>query len=191
MNWIPTLTLFAMMLALGMTLQVSDFRRLMVLRRAVALGLTGQLVLLPTVAFGLAHAFSLPATQAIGLVLIAACPGGVVSNVLTKLARGDVALSISLTAASSVVAFVTVPFLVGLAMTVFAGEDRRIELGFGEMAAPLFLTTALPVLAGMLVLRFWPRWAARLHRPLLGISTALLMMLLVGLTIGMLRSAAE
>ena len=191
MSWIPTLTLFLMMLALGMTLRVDDFRRLAVLRRAVALGLAGQLVALPAVAFLLAHAFSLPRTQAIGLVIIAACPGGVVSNVLTRFARGDVALSISLTAASSIVAFVTVPFVVGLAMETFGGEGARIELGFVEMAVPLFGTTALPALAGMAVLRFRPRWAERLERPLLAVSTTVLMLLIAGLTVGMVRSAGE
>jgi len=191
MSWIPTLTLFAMMLALGMTLRVEDFRRLAALRAAVALGMTGQLVLLPLVAFGVAHAFALSRTQAIGLVLIAACPGGVVSNVLSRLARGDVALSISLTAASSVVSFLSVPLVVGLGMRAFGGDGPRVALTFAEMASPLFGTTALPVIVGMGVLHRWPSLAARLHRPLLGASTGVLMLLIAGLAVGSARNASE
>jgi BASS family bile acid:Na+ symporter len=191
MSWIPTLTLFAMMLALGMTLRVDDFRRLGGLRAAVALGLLGQLVLLPLLAFGIASAFPLSHTQAIGLVLIAACPGGVVSNVLSRLARGDVALSISLTAASSAVSFLTVPFVVGLGMRAFGGEGPRVVLTFAEMATPLFATTALPVLLGMALLRRRPALAQRLHRPLLAVSTGVLMLLIAALAVGSAVNARE
>lgn len=191
MSWIPTLTLFAMMLALGMTLRSDDFTRILGVRAAVLLGLGGQLVLLPLVAFAVAHLFALPPTQAIGLVLIAACPGGVVSNVLTRLARGDVALSISLTAASSVLSFVTLPFVVGLAMEAFGGTGPRVSLSFAEMAIPLFGTTALPVLLGMTVLRLRPALAERLHRPLLAVSSGILVLLIVGLTVGVAGSADE
>lgn len=192
MSWIPTGTLFAMMLALGMTLRLDDFRRLATAPVAIAIGLLGQLVWLPLVAFALAHLFPLSKTQAVGLVLIAACPGGVVSNVITRLARGDVALSISLTAASSIVCFVTVPVIVGLAMRSFGvAEQAAFSLTFADMASPLFSTTALPVLLGMALLRWWPALAARVQRPLLGVSTVVLMLLVVGLGVGMAQSAGE
>ncbi|HEU4427692.1 MAG TPA: bile acid:sodium symporter [Myxococcota bacterium] len=191
MSWIPTLTLFVMMLALGMTLRPLDFRRLATMRRAVLLGLLGQLVLLPLVAFALARVFPLSRTQAIGLVLIAACPGGVVSNVVSRFARGDVALSISLTAASSLVCFLSLPFVVGLALRAFGGDGPHIELAFADMAAPLFGTTALPALLGMAVLQLRPALAERLHRPLLGLSTLVLMLLVIGLAVGVARSSSE
>jgi BASS family bile acid:Na+ symporter len=192
MTWIPTGTLFVMMLALGMTLRIDDFRRLASAPLAIAIGLFGQLVWLPLVAFALAHVFPLSQTQAVGLVLIAACPGGVVSNVIARLARGDVALSISLTAASSIVSFLSVPFVVGLAMRSFvAGDGAGFSLTFADMASPLFLTTALPVLLGMALLRGWPALAARVQRPLLGISTGVLMLLVAGLGVRMAQSAGE
>lgn len=191
MTWVATATLFVMMLALGMTLSREDFRRLAEARAAVILGLAGQMVLLPLVGFAVAGAFALPPTMAIGLVLIAACPGGVVSNVLTRLARGDVALSISLTATSSLVSFLTLPVVVGLAMRAFGGGGPQVSLSFAEMASSLFLTTALPVLLGMAVRHRRPDRAARLHRPLLAVSSGVLVLLLVGLAIGVSRSAEE
>jgi BASS family bile acid:Na+ symporter len=181
MTWIPTATLFVMMAALGMTLRVEDFRRLLAAPRAAVFGLMGQLVLLPAVAFAIASALELSHHLAVGLVLIAACPGGVSSNVLSWLARGNVALSISLTAGSSMVSFITVPFLVALAMVTFGGEGTPVEMSMLEMVTTLFGSTALPVLLGMATLHVRPALAERLHRPLLGISGSVLLLLIVGL----------
>jgi len=191
MSWIPSATLFAMMLALGMTLRPGDFRRIAAAPAAVLLGMSGQLVLLPLVAFALARLFELSPTLSIGLVLIAACPGGVVSNALAQLARGDLALSITLTALSSLVSFLSVPFVISLALDVFGGEERRVALSFVEMAATLFGTTVLPVLIGMAVLRWRPAAAERLHRPLLGVSTGILMLIILGLVVSLWRARGE
>ena len=125
MSWIPTLTLFAMMLALGMTLRPADFARAASMPGVVAVGLLAQLVLQPLFAFGLARGLELSPTLAIGLVLIAACPGGVVSNALVQLARGDVAVSVVLTGLSSLVSFVSLPAAVALAMRRSAARVRR------------------------------------------------------------------
>lgn len=191
MSWIPTATLFVMMLALGMTLRPEDFRRLAVMPEAVAIGIVGQFVLLPCVAFALASVFPLSQTQAIGLVLISACPGGVSSNVLSRFAHGNVALAISLSAAGSLLTFLSLPLVMSLAMRSFGDGDARVVLSFREMAAPLFGTTALPVLLGMALLHVRPGLAARLHGPLLGISTAVLAMLIVGLAVGVGRASSE
>jgi BASS family bile acid:Na+ symporter len=191
MSWIPTATLFTMMLALGMTLRPEQFRVLFAEPGAVALGLLGQLVLLPIVAWSLAWGLDLPPTIAIGLALIAACPGGVTSNVLSWLARGDVALSISLTAVTSSVAFVTVPFWTALALRTFGGDGPHVALPIGETVSTLFLSTALPVGAGMALLHFRPGIAERLHRPLLGVSTTVLLFLIVGLAISTWGSAHD
>lgn len=181
MSWLPTLTLFAMMLALGMTLRAADFRRAASMPSAVIAGLLGQLVLQPLLAFWLARTLELPPTFAIGLVLIAACPGGVVSNALTQLARGDVALAILLTGFSSLASFLTLPAVIALAMREFGDAAPPVLLSFPELVATLFGTTALPVLIGMGLLRERPALAARLHRPLLNGSTAVLMLLVAGL----------
>jgi len=181
LTWLPTATLFAMMLGLGMTLRGEDFRRLRSAPRAVALGLSGQLVLLPLMAFAIATALELAPALAIGLVLIAACPGGVTSNVFTWMARGEVALSLSLTAASSLVAFLTVPLLVSLALRMWGSAGSSIELSLSETLSTIFASTALPVLVGMGVKRLRPDLAERLHRPLIVASSAVLALLIVGL----------
>ena len=191
MSWIPTATLFAMMLALGMTLRPVDFRRIATAPAAVLLGMLGQLVLLPVAAFAIARWLELSPTLAIGLVLIAACPGGVVSNALTQLARGDLALSITLTSLSSLVSFLSVPFVLSLALDAFGGEERRIALSFVEMAATLFGTTVLPVVMGMAFLRWRPAFAERLHRPLLNVATGVLMLMIFGLFVSLWRSSSE
>jgi BASS family bile acid:Na+ symporter len=174
-----------------MTLRPGDFRRIAAAPAAVALGMIGQLVLLPLVAFALARLLGLSPTLAIGLVLIAACPGGVVSNALSQLARGDLALSITLTSLSSLVSFVTVPVVVSLAFAAFGGEERRVALSFVEMAATLFGTTVLPVLLGMAVLRWRPAAAERLQRPLLAVSTSVLMLMILGLLVSLSRASSE
>jgi bile acid:Na+ symporter, BASS family len=182
MTWFPTATLFAMMLGLGMTLHADDFRRLLRSPRAVGFGLIAQLVGLPMIAFAIASALAPSPALAIGLVLVAACPGGVTSNVICYLARGDVALSVTLTALSSVVSFLTVPFLTALAIRSFGGDGATVELGAAEMMATLFGTTATPVLLGMMCLYLRPALASRVRGYLITASTVLLVLLIVGLT---------
>lgn len=181
MSAIPTLTLFAMMLALGMTLRLADFARAAAMPGAVAIGLVGQLVLQPVLAFALARGLDLSPTLAIGLVLIAACPGGVVSNALVQLARGDVALSILLTGMSSLISFASLPAAIALAMAQIGGTGPTVALSFADLVLTLFGTTALPVALGMSVLRLRPALADRLHRPLLRVSTGILMLMIAAL----------
>jgi BASS family bile acid:Na+ symporter len=182
-SWIPTATLFVMMLSMGMTLSPTDFHRVFGQPRAFVFGACGQLLLLPALALGIAWGLSLPEPLAVGLVLIAACPGGVTSNALTHYARGDTALSVSLTALSSSLAFVTVPTILGIAFYALSGSEdaREISLPIGKTAMTLFGTTALPILLGMLVKHLREDAAARLSGPLLGISTSILMLLIMGL----------
>jgi bile acid:Na+ symporter, BASS family len=191
MSWIPTATLFVMMLSLGMTLRPEDFRRLLATPSAVAVGVIGQIVLLPLVAFGLARALDLSPTMSIGLVLISACPGGVISNTLTHLARGDVALAISMSAMTSLVTFLSLPFVISVAMRAFGTEGPPIVLSITEMVTTLFGTTALPVLLGMLLLHLRPALAGRLYRPLLAASTSVLMLAIAGLFVGLASAADE
>jgi len=185
---VPTTTLFAMMLAMGMTLRGEDFARVVGAPRPVGFGLLCQMVLLPGTAFAIAWLLSLPGEVAIGLILVAACPGGVTSNALAHYARGDTALSVSLTALSSGFAWLTVPLVVGLGLATFGAPGAAIALSPTEAVATLFSTTALPVALGMLCLHFRPKLARRLSRPLLLVSTVLLMMLVAGLGFSLARS---
>lgn len=139
------------MFSLGLSLGLDEFRRVFEKPIAVACGLLGQLVLLPIVAVLLALLLGLPSFVAMGLIVLAACPGGATSNAFSVLARGDVALSISLTAITSVVAFLTVPLIINSGFALFATQGVEVSLPFGETAQRVALTTLLPVAVGMLV----------------------------------------
>ena len=180
---IPSLTLFCLMLAMGMGLRVADFTHVLSEPLAALLGIVGQLIVLPAVAISIALLLALPGPVAVGLLLIAACPGGTVSNAFTWLARGDMALSISLTAVSSLVAFLWVPAVLGLGLSALEVHDAAIALPFAETAQRLIVTTALPLVLGMAVLRARPHWAARVQRPLMIGSISVLMLLVLALPV--------
>ncbi|MCB1961324.1 MAG: bile acid:sodium symporter family protein [Rhodocyclaceae bacterium] len=137
------------MFSLGLGLRVADFRRVLARPGVIALGLLAQTVLLPLTAFGLATALALPPEAAVGLMILAACPGGVTAGMVTRLARGETALSISLTALTSLLAFVTVPLIVGGSMAHFLGAEASVRLPVGQAVGGLFLITLLPVSLGL------------------------------------------
>src|SRR5690554_6179366 len=126
------LALFIIMLGVGLSLVVDDFKRVVLYPKAVAIGLVNQLVLLPVVAFGLAHVFQLDPVMAVGLMLIACCPGGVTSNLITFVARGDAALSVTLTAISGVITVVTIPLILIFSMDLFLGEAQQFSVPLGS-----------------------------------------------------------
>jgi BASS family bile acid:Na+ symporter len=148
------LMLALIMLYLGLTLQLADFHR--VLQRPVALvvGLAGQLLLVPTLGWVLTRLLPLEPAMAVGLMILVACPGGVSSGLLTHLARGDVALSISLTAISSVAAVFTLPLIVNVSMSAWMARTAPVDLDLARMVRSIFMLTTLPVLLGM-GLRAW------------------------------------
>jgi BASS family bile acid:Na+ symporter len=150
---------------MGLALVPADFRRVIRSPRAKLVGLACQLALLPLVAFLLALAFRLPGELAVGLMIIAACPGGATSNLVTHLSRGDTALSVTLTAISSVVCVFTIPWIVGLSMHHFLGAAAAIQLPFWKTLGQLSLVTILPITLGMLVRHARPALAAALARP--------------------------
>ena len=153
---LPILTV--LMFDLGLTLKVSDFVTVFRKPKAMIVGLVGQLVLLPLIALALGSAFHLEPLFFIGLVLIACCPGGSSSNVFSKLAKGDVALSVSLTAVSSLVTLVTLPLIMNAA-TLRLGESTGITLPVGNLLKQNLLTMLLPIALGI-ALRYWKENAA-------------------------------
>lgn len=144
------LILAFIMFSLGLGLRKADFARVLKFPMAFGAGLLNQMVLLPLVAFGLAHAFQLRPEFAVGLMILALCPGGVTSNVLAKLAGGNPPLSISLTAVTSLLSIVTVPLLVAFSVGHFMGEDAP-PVDVTKLGVMMFLITALPVALGMLL----------------------------------------
>ncbi len=142
------LILAFIMFSLGLGLRGRDFSRVLKFPVAFGVGLLNQVVLLPLVALGLAHAFGLSAMFAVGLMILALCPGGVTSNLLAKLAGGNAPLSISLTAITSLLSILTVPLLVVFSVNHFMGEDAP-PVDVTRLGLTMFLITAVPVAIGM------------------------------------------
>lgn len=139
------------MFALGLKLTVEDFRRVLARPVAVGLGLLAQTVLLPLTALGIIAVFNLAPETSVGLMILAACPGGVSAAMITDLSRGDTCLSITLTACTSLLSFITVPVIVGLSLQHFLGQSAIVSYPAGQAAGSLFLITLMPVAAGILL----------------------------------------
>ena len=147
------IALVFIMLGLGMNLTLQDFLRIIKIPRDFLVGFICQLVLLPLVAFSLIKLLNTPAELAIGVMLIAAAPGGVTSNVLTKFAKGDVALSITLTAIISLVSIISVPFIVFTSIDLFEIEIQK-EISMVGISLKMFFVVTVPVIIGMLIRHF-------------------------------------
>jgi len=142
--------LIIIMFGLGLGLTIADFKRLTKYPRDFTVGFFGQVILLPIVAFILIHIISLTPELALGTMLIAAAPGGVMSNILTRFANGDVALSISLTAVVSLVSVITVPFII-YNSAGFLGIEIGKEISMLNIALKMFVAVTVPVILGMIV----------------------------------------
>ena len=147
---IAPVCLAIIMFGLGLGLTVSDFTRLLKIPRDFIVGFFGQVILLPIVAFILIQIISLPPEIALGTMIIAAAPGGVMSNILTKFANGDVALSISLTAVVSLISVITVPLIV-YNSAGFLGIEIVKEISMLNIALKMFVAVTVPVIFGMIV----------------------------------------
>ena len=167
----PLLTAFLpialgiIMLGLGLSLTLADFARVVKYPRPVVIGLACQVLLLPFVCFLIANGFGLAPALAVGLMLLAASPGGTTANLFSHLAHGDVALNITLTAVNSLIAILTMPLLVNLSLDWFMASDQAIPLQFAKVMQ-VFAIVLLPVAAGMLIRRYAPGFARRMERPM-------------------------
>jgi BASS family bile acid:Na+ symporter len=153
--------LAVVMTSLGLSLTIDDFKRVFVLPRGVMIGLANLLVISPFLAFGVAELYGLGAALAVGLVLLGASPGGTTANMLTHLARGDTALSISMTAISSVAAVITVPLFLELAIERFGASGFDSDVSLAGIVARVFLITLVPLAIGMRIRSRRPEWVAR------------------------------
>ena len=147
---IAPLCLIIIMFGLGLGLTVADFKRLTKYPGDFIVGFFGQVILLPIVAFILIHIISLPPELALGTMLIAAAPGGVMSNILTKFANGDVALSVTLTATISLISVITVPFII-FNSAGFLNIEIGKEISMLNIALKMFVAVTVPVALGMIV----------------------------------------
>ena len=151
---IAPIALALIMLALGLGLTSQDFLRVVKQPKDFLVGLICQLILLPIIAFLLLKIFNLPLEIALGVMIIAAAPGGVTSNVLTKFANGDVALSISLTAIISLISIISVPFIVFKSAELLEVAEISKEISMIGISMKMFLVVTLPVLIGMLTVSY-------------------------------------
>ncbi|MEM8776671.1 MAG: bile acid:sodium symporter family protein [Pseudomonadota bacterium] len=172
------LSLAFIMLTLGIGLVPADFKRVIERGKPFLIGASCQIVLLPIVAFVLIYIFRLEGEIAAGFMLLSFCPGGVTSNVISKLARGDVALSVSLTALVSLLSIVTVPILVAWSVGYFMGTDAP-PISVASLAIAMFLITALPVALGMIIRVLAPGFVARIEKLFLTIASVLFVLIIV------------
>ncbi len=151
---IAPIALALIMLGLGLGLTTKDFLRVINNPKDFAVGFICQLILLPIVAYILVLIIRLPVEIAVGLMIIAAAPGGVTSNVLTKFANGDVALSISLTAIISLISIISVPFIVLTSANLLGVKDLSSEITMTGIALKMALVVSIPVIIGMIIRKF-------------------------------------
>lgn len=144
------LVVVIIMFSLGLGLTPADFRRIAERPRAFCIGALNQIVLLPVIAYVIILVFGFTAETAVGIMILAACPGGAASNIITKLAGWDVALSVTLTAAFSLTCVVTIPFILDFALTRFMGGAAP-EIDIASTAIRAFLLTALPISLGVAI----------------------------------------
>lgn len=168
------------MFGLGLSLSIEDFRRVGRQPKAVLIALTAQVLLLPALCFGLVKLFDLDPVLAVGMMLLAASPGGTTANLFSHLFRGDVALNISLTAVNSVLALATLPVVVNLALDHFEpGGPDGVGLQLGK-TVQVFAVVLVPVAIGMVVHRSSPAFAARADKPVRIASAIVLVLVIAG-----------
>lgn len=162
-NIILPVALFLIMFGMGLSLRWRDFEIVVTRPKALVIGLFAQMLLLPLIALIIAIVMQLPPEIAVGLMIIALAPGGATSNMFTYLARGDVSLSISMTALVSLIAPFTIPVLTVLSMLFFMGNQTEFSLPLFKTIIQLLVITVIPVILGMLVLKKWPHAACKIE----------------------------
>ncbi len=166
------------MFGLGLSLRIADFTYILKQPKAILLGLSAQMIALPLVAFLIAILFKLPPELAVGLMIISFAPSGSTSNMFTNLAKGDVALSISLTAITSLITPFTIPLFALLSMRYFLGSESVVEIPFLKTFIQLLVIIILPVILGMFMLSKWQKIADRAE-PMIRIFSIVFLFLIV------------
>lgn len=180
---ILAISLIIIMLGMGLSLVAADFKRVFLYPKAVVIGLLNQLVLLPLIAFGVTMLVPTRPEIAVGLMILAACPGGPTSNLIAHLAKADTALSVTLTALSSLVTLITIPFIINFSLTHFLGEGEVIKLDVVNTITQILVIVIIPVTIGMLIRRYKEAFALKMEKPVRIASGIVLALVIVGLVI--------
>lgn len=172
------ITLAIMMMGLGLELTIKDFLRLSRYPKVIFITLFAQLVLLPSVAFFICLILDLPALLAVGLMLLAASPGGPTANLFSYIYKGDVALNITLTAINTIISIFTLPFIINLSLHYFMSHDSNVTFPV-EKIMQVFLITLIPVIMGMLLRAKFPNLSITVSRPMRLLSIGFLTILFI------------
>ncbi|MGB5556346.1 MAG: bile acid:sodium symporter family protein [Flavobacteriaceae bacterium] len=175
---ILAVSLIIIMFGMGLSLTLGDFKRIFVYPKAIFIGLLCQILLLPLIGYVLATSLTVSPTTAIGIMLLAACPGGPTSNMLTFMAKGDLALSVSLTAVASVLTIITIPIIVQFALKEFSNESLTVSVDGITMVKQLLVIVLVPVSFGMWVRHRFQNFALRMEKPV-KIASAIIFILVV------------
>ncbi len=173
------LALAIVMLGMGLSLVPEDFKRITRYPKAVAVGTVCQVLLLPLIGALITLVVPMQPAIAVGLIVLAVCPGGPSSNLVTYLAKGDVALSVTLTAVSSIITVFTIPLFTNLALQYFLGKSAAIALPIGSTMLQIFLITLLPTAIGMVIRHQSPDTARRLEKQMSRFAVGLLALIIV------------
>ena len=173
------IALAIIMAGLGLELHPQDFKRVAKHPKAVFLALFCQLMILVSIAFVICKLLALPPLLAVGVMLLAASPGGPTANLFSYLYKGDIALNITLTAINSVIAAFTLPFIVNLSIQHFINDGQQLGLQFSKVIQ-VFLIIIVPVCLGMLVRYFSPNVADKLHKPVRTFAVVFLILIIIG-----------
>jgi BASS family bile acid:Na+ symporter len=177
------LALIFTMWGMGLALVLEDFKRVLKFPKAIFIGLLNQLVLLPLIAFGLLYLIPASPEIAIGIVILSACPGGPTSNLMSMLAKADVALSVTLTAITSIITIFTIPFIVNIGLEQFTGAGSIVQLNIPKTIGTMLIIVIIPMLVGMSIRRYSSDFAKKMDRPVRIVSVALLALIIVGIII--------
>ncbi|NEQ97012.1 MAG: bile acid:sodium symporter family protein [Cyanothece sp. SIO2G6] len=177
------LALATVMLGMGLSLVPEDFKRITRYPKAVAVGTVCQILLLPLLGILITLVVPMQPEIAVGLIVLAVCPGGPSSNLITYLAKGDVALSVTLTAVNSIITVFTIPLFTNLALQHFLGTRAAIALPLGSTMLQIFLITLLPVAIGMATRHQFPDTARRLEKQMSRLAVGLLALIIMLLLI--------
>tara|TARA_Y100001970_G_scaffold230860_1_gene286795 strand:- start:852 stop:1718 length:867 start_codon:yes stop_codon:yes gene_type:complete len=172
------LILAFIMLSLGLGLKIENFKRVLIQPKDFLIGFISQVIFFPLVALVLALIFPLPLELKVGLLLLAIAPGGVTTNIISKYANGDVALSISLTAVISLLCFITIPVVFSLTYPFLTGSDLPFNYSIGSIIIQIFLITTVPVIIGMILKAIFPNFFSKTEKIFVNISFALFLLFL-------------
>jgi BASS family bile acid:Na+ symporter len=175
--------LIIIMLGMGLSLGMADFKRILLYPKAIFIGLTNQIIFLPLIGFLIAVVIPMEPEIAVGIMILSACPGGPTSNLISFMAKGDLALSVSLTALSSIITIVTIPFIVVFSSEYFLGSGQEVQINILQTIAQIFVIVVIPIAAGMLLRVMKPNFATTMGKPVRIASGVVLALIIIGIVI--------